>query len=197
MLVLAAFLCLVYGLGRTGRDLWRERGLVLQANEELRVAQEELRLSNEELRERNRQLVEAYVRETATMRREPIRIVVADPDPDVRRVLTLLLAAENDMEIVGQAAREEDAVAAAEGLHPDVVLIDASLTASDCIAALRSLKEPPRVVVLGSYREAALGALTAGASDYVLKDAGHNRLQEAIRRMVSADPEPSAERIQR
>src|SRR4030042_2034265 len=99
MLVLAAFLCLVYGLGRTGRDLWRERGLVLQANEELRVAQEELRLSNEELRECNRQLVESYVRETAAMRREPIRIVVADPDPDVRRVLTLVFAAENDMPV--------------------------------------------------------------------------------------------------
>ena len=197
LLVLSAFLCLVYGLGRMGRELWRERALVLQANEELRVAQEELRLSNEELRERNRQLVESYVRETAAMRREPIRVVIADPDPDVRRVLTLLFAAENDMQVVGQAAGEEDAVAAAERLHPDVVLIDASLTARDCIAALKSLKEPPRVVVLGSYREAALGALTAGASDYVLKDAGHNRLQEAIRRVVSADLEPSAERIQR
>jgi len=197
MLVLAAFLCLVYGLGRTGRELWLERGKVLQANEELRAAQEELRLSNEELRERNRQLVESYVRETAAMRREPIRVVIADPDPDVRRVLTLLLVAEKDMQIVGQAAGEQDAVAAAERLHPDVVLIDASLAARGCIASLRSMKEPPRVVVLGSYREAALGALTAGASDYVLKDAGHNRLQEAIRRVVPADSEPSVERVQR
>lgn len=104
LLVLAAFLCLVYGLSRTGRELWRERDRVLQANQELRVAQEELRLSNEELRERNRQLVESYVREMAGMRREPIRVVIADPDPDVRRVLTLLLAAENDA--VGQSRRE-------------------------------------------------------------------------------------------
>ena len=75
----------------------------------------------------------------------------------------------------------------AERLHPDVVLIDVSLTARGCIASLRSMKEPTRVVVLGSYREAALGALTAGASDYVLKDAGRNRLLEAIRRVVPAD----------
>jgi len=197
MLVLAAFLCLVYGLGRTGRELWRERAKVLQANEELRVAQEELRLSNEELRERNRQLVESYVRQTAGMRRQPIRVVIADPDPDVRRILTVLLAAEKDMQIVGQAAGEQDAVAVAERLHPDVVLIDASLTARDFIAALKSMREPARVVVLGSYREAALGALTAGASDYVLKDAGQHRLLEAIRRVVPADSEPSGEKVQR
>ena len=196
LLVLAAFLCLVYGLSRMGRELWRERGRVLKANEGLRVAQEELRLSNEELRERNRQLVEAYVRQTAGMRRQPIRVVIADPDPDVRRILKLLLAAEKDMQIVGQAASEEDAVAAAERLHPDVVLIDGSLAARGCIEAIKSMKEPARVVVLGSYREAALGALTAGASDYILKDAGHNRLLEAIRRAVPADSEPSEERVQ-
>ena len=197
LLVLSAFLCLVYGLGRMGKELWRERALVLQVNEELRVAQEELRLSNEELRERNRQLVESYLRQMAGTRRQPIRVVIADPDPEVRRVLTLLLAAEKDMQVVGQAAGEQDALAAAEGLHPDVVLMDASLIARDCIEALRSMKEPARVVVLGSYREAALGALTAGASDYVLKDAGQHRLLEAIRRVVPADSEPSAERVQR
>ena len=151
------------------------------------MAQEELRYSNEELRERNRQLVEAYVRLTADIRHQPIRVLIADADPEVRRILTLLLAAEKDMQIVGQAAGEQDTVAAAERLHPDVVLIDVSLTARGCIASLRSMKEPTRVVVLGSYREAALGALTAGASDYVLKDAGRNRLLEAIRRVVPAD----------
>jgi len=197
VLVFFGLLWLVFGLARMGRELWQERAQVLQANEELRVAQEELRLSNEELRERNRQLVEAYVRLTAGMRRQPIRVVIADPDPDVRRILKLLLAAEKDMQIVGQAASEQDAVAAAEQLHPDVVLIDASLTARDCIKALKSMKEPTRVVVLGLYREAALGALTAGASDYVLKDAGHNRLLEAIRRVVPADSEPDARQMQR
>lgn len=184
VLVLAAFLCLVYGLSRTGRELWRERDRVLAANEELRVAQEELRLSNEELRERNRQLVESYARQMTGMRRQLIRIVIADPDADVRRALTLLLAAEKDVQVVGQAAGEQDVLAAAEGLHPDVVLMDASLVARDCIYTLRSMEEPARVVVLGSYREAALDALAAGASDYVLKDAGYYRLLEAIRRVV-------------
>jgi CheY-like chemotaxis protein len=196
MLVLLAFLCLVYGLSRTGRELWRERARVLQANEELRMAQEELRLSNEELRERNRQLVDNYVRLTAGIQ-QPIRVLIADPDPDLRRILAVLLDEEKDVRVVGEAADERDAVAAAERLHPDVVLIDASLTGRDCIVALKSMKQPAQVVVAGSYREGAMHALTAGAFDYVLKDAGHNRLLEAIRRAAPAKSEPGAESIER
>ena len=197
LLVLSAFLCLVFGLSRMGRELWRERARVLQANEELQAAQEELRLSNEELRERNRQLVESYVRQTAGMRRQPIRVVIADPDPDVRRILTALLAEEKDVQVVGQAADEPDTMTAAERLSPDVILADASLANRGCIATLKSMREPAQIIILGTYRDAALDALASWAADYILKDAGRNRLLEAIQRAVPAEPEPSAERVQR
>ena len=196
VLVFFGLLWLVYGLARMSREFWRERARVLQANEELRMAQEELRLSNEELRERNRQLVENYVRLTAGIQ-QPIRVLIADPDPDLRRILAVLLDEEKDVRVVGEAADERDAVAAAERLHPDVVLIDASLAGRDCVAALKSMKQPAQVVVAGSYREGAMHALTAGAFDYVLKDAGHNRLLEAIRRAAPAKSEPGAETIER
>src|SRR5690606_16006375 len=104
---------------------------------------------------------------------------IADDHPIVRAGLQALLGMEADFEVVAEAATPDQAVDAAERENPDVVLMDlqfgtgSSGTGADATRRIRSLDAAPYVLVLTNYDSDAdiLGAVEAGASGYLLKDA--------------------------
>lgn len=116
-----------------------------------------------------------------------IRILIADDHPVVRAGLRALLATESELGIVGEAATPDEAVELAARLSPDVVLMDLQFglaqTGADATRRIRAGDEPPAVLVLTNYDSDGhiLGAVEAGASGYLLKDAPPEELVTAIR----------------
>ena len=117
----------------------------------------------------------------------PIRVLLVDDQRLVRTGFRMILRAEPDIEVVGEAADGREAVAAAAELRPDVVLMDIRMPELDGLEATRLLMtgdEPhPRVVVLTTFNldEYVYEALRAGASCFLLKDAPEEQLVSAIR----------------
>jgi DNA-binding NarL/FixJ family response regulator len=141
---------------------------------------------------------------------EPIRVLVVDDHPVVRQGLRTFLDVQDDLTVVGEAADGEAAVAAADELRPDVVLLDLKMPGADGVAALRGLRasgNPARVLVITSFTEpaAVLPAVRAGAAGYVYKDidppalaaairavhAGHVLLHPDVARLLTAGESPS------
>jgi DNA-binding NarL/FixJ family response regulator len=114
-----------------------------------------------------------------------IRVVVAEDHALVRSGLVELLSAAGDIEVVGTASNGEEAIAAANQLAPDLVLMDLSMPVLDGIEATRRLAAMagPSVVVLTSFsdRDRILRALDAGAVGYLLKDAEPDDLVRGVR----------------
>lgn len=115
-----------------------------------------------------------------------IRVLVVDDHQVVRRGLRTFLEIQDDIEVVGEAADGPAAVACAEELRPDVVLMDVKMPGGDGIEALRRLREldnPARVLVVTSFAEqrTVVPALRAGAAGYVQKDIDPDALAGAIR----------------
>ncbi|GEL96238.1 response regulator [Cellulomonas composti] len=115
-----------------------------------------------------------------------IRVLLADDHPVVRSGLGGLLAVEPDLEVVGEAADGEQAVALAHALHPDVVLMDLRMPRLDGAAATaRIVTEVPgtRVLVLTTYETDTdiLRAVEAGATGYLLKDTPRAELVAGVR----------------
>lgn len=120
-----------------------------------------------------------------------IRIVIADDHPVVRAGLRALLDGEEDIEVVGEAATPDDATALAEQLAPELVLMDLQFgqdaTGADATRSIRALEAAPYVLVLTNYDSDGdiLGAVEAGASGYLLKDAPPDELVAAVRAAAS------------
>ena len=117
---------------------------------------------------------------------ERIRVLLVDDHQVVREGLRAFLQLQPDVEVVGEAAGGEEAVAAAAAGRPDVVLMDLVMPEGDGIAAIRSLAAAApgaRVVVLSSFAddERIFAAMQAGAAGYLLKDVDPDALAEAIR----------------
>jgi DNA-binding NarL/FixJ family response regulator len=116
-----------------------------------------------------------------------IRVLLADDQTMVRAGFRLILSAEPDVTVVGEAADGVEAVAAARRLRPDVTLMDVRMPRMDGIAATRGLladgPAPTRVVVLTTFDVDAhvYDALRAGASGFLLKNAPPEELVQAIR----------------
>jgi DNA-binding NarL/FixJ family response regulator len=114
-----------------------------------------------------------------------IRVVIADDHAVVRQGLRTFLDLQQDIEVVGEAADGEEALALIEELAPDVVLIDLVMPRVDGIEAIRRLAargERPRAIALTPYADEAsvLGALRAGARGYLTKDAGADQIRAAV-----------------
>ncbi len=115
-----------------------------------------------------------------------IRVVLADDQRLVRTGLRMILAAVDDVEVVGEAADGHEAVAVCAEQRPDVVLMDVRMPGLDGIDATREVvaaEDPPRVLVLTTFDldDVVYDALRAGASGFLLKDAPEDRLVTAIR----------------
>jgi DNA-binding NarL/FixJ family response regulator len=115
-----------------------------------------------------------------------IRVVLADDQQLVRTGLRLILNAEPDIEVVGEAANGAEAVEVCLRARPDVVLMDVRMPEVDGIEATHRLSEiehPPKVLVLTTFDldDVVWDALRAGASGFLLKDAPEERLTTAIR----------------
>jgi DNA-binding NarL/FixJ family response regulator len=115
-----------------------------------------------------------------------LRVLIVDDHPIIRAGVRSLFAAAGDLDVVGEAATGEEAVSLARHLQPDVVLCDLRMGAGadgvQTTAALRALDPAPAVVILTTFDRDAelLGAIEAGASGYVLKDAPPEAIVRAV-----------------
>ena len=123
-----------------------------------------------------------------------ITVLVADDQEIVRTGLTMILNAQEGIEVVGQAADGRAAVELARRLRPDVALLDIRMPDVDGIEATRLLAgpdvaDPLAVVVITTFDldEYVYAALRAGARGFLLKDAGPALLAQAIRAAASGD----------
>jgi DNA-binding NarL/FixJ family response regulator len=120
-----------------------------------------------------------------------IRILVVDDHPVVRTGLVALLGGEADLEVVGQAASGEEALALAAESRPDAVLCDLrlgpGLDGVGVVTTLRERPHPPAVLILTTYDNDSdiVRAIMAGASGYLLKDAPADAIAEGLRDAVA------------
>jgi DNA-binding NarL/FixJ family response regulator len=119
----------------------------------------------------------------------PIRVVIADDQPLLRRSLAIVINGASDLVVVGEAASGGEAFDQARDLAPDVVLMDLRMPGIDGIEATRKITADPRlaavrVLVLTMFEldEYVRDALQAGASGFLLKDSEPDYLLDAIRR---------------
>ena len=120
-----------------------------------------------------------------------IRVVVVDDQELMRVGFRMVLGAQEDMEIVGEAANGQEAVDLAESLRPDVVLMDVRMPVLDGVEATRLITERAlaKVLVMTTFDldEYALSALRNGASGFLLKDTPSVQLVAALRSVASGD----------
>jgi DNA-binding NarL/FixJ family response regulator len=123
-----------------------------------------------------------------------VRVLVADDQDLVRTGLTMILDAQPDIEVVGQAADGHAAVELARTLQPDVCLVDIRMPGLDGIQvtellAGRGVQVPMAVVVITTFDldEYVHGALRAGARGFLLKDAGPELLVQAVHAAAVGD----------
>jgi two-component system response regulator DevR len=121
-----------------------------------------------------------------------VRTLIVDDDMLTRAGLAAILGSDDGIEVVGQAATATDGVTLAWELNPDVVLMDVRLPDGSGVEACRKIKADhpdARVLMLTSYsdEEAIVGAVMAGASGYLLKQADAERLTQAIREAAAGE----------
>jgi NarL family two-component system response regulator LiaR len=132
------------------------------------------------------------------MATSPIRVLLADDHAIVRKGVKALLATECEIQVVGEAATGAEAVAQAEALRPDVILMDLVMPGLDGIEATRQITarlSGTRILVLTSFAadEKVFPAIKAGALGYLLKDSSPAELVSAINQVHRGEPslEPS------
>jgi DNA-binding NarL/FixJ family response regulator len=122
-----------------------------------------------------------------------IRVLIVDDQSLVRAGFRMILEAEADVEVVGEAADGAEALAAVEETAPDVILMDVRMPNVDGLEATRRLlegkEEGPRVLILTTFDldEYVYEALRVGASGFLLKDTPPEQLVEAIRVVSKGD----------
>lgn len=119
-----------------------------------------------------------------------IRVLIADDQPLVRAGLSALLAAEDDIEVVGVAEDGVQALALARELRPDVACLDIRMPGRDGIEVARQLAGPGSeipILMLTTFDldDYVFGALEAGASGFLLKDAEPDVIVQAVRQVAS------------
>ncbi|MEU5550568.1 MULTISPECIES: response regulator transcription factor [unclassified Micromonospora] len=125
----------------------------------------------------------------------PVRVLLADDHHLVRTGFRVILEIEDDIEVVGEAADGERAVAMARALRPDVVLMDVEMPGVDGLEATRRIStetdEPggPAVLMLTTFDrdDYLFAALRAGASGFLLKNGTPESLVDAIRVVARGD----------
>lgn len=123
---------------------------------------------------------------------ESIRVLLVDDQELIRVGFRLVLEAEADIEVVGDAGDGAAAIALTRELRPDVVLMDVRMPGTDGIAATQAIAQDvpeSRVLVLTTFNldEYAFGAIAAGAGGFLLKDAQRHELISAVRAVHRGD----------
>jgi DNA-binding NarL/FixJ family response regulator len=123
---------------------------------------------------------------------EPIRILIADDNLRFRQGLRTLLQAAPEMEVVGEAGSGDEAVALADGLQPDVILMDIKMPDVNGIEATHTILESsPHIGILMLTMveddDAVFAAMRAGARGYLLKGALKAEVLRAIRSVSSGE----------
>jgi DNA-binding NarL/FixJ family response regulator len=121
-----------------------------------------------------------------------LRVLLVDDQSLVRMGFRMVLDAEPDLTVVGEASDGREAVQLAAELRPDIVLMDVRMPGMDGLAATREIvaaRPSSRVIVLTTFDldEYAFGGLRAGASGFLLKDARPAELLAAIRSVAAGD----------
>ncbi len=122
-----------------------------------------------------------------------IRVLLVDDHAIVRKGIRALLAEIDDIEVVGEASDGQEAIAQADVLRPDVILMDLVMPGLDGIQATCQIKEQdasPPILVLTSFAgdDKVFPAIKAGAIGYLLKDSEPTDLVDAIRRVHRGEP---------
>lgn len=117
---------------------------------------------------------------------EPIRVIIVDDHPVVRRGIFFALATAEDICVIAEAGNGEEALRVCQEHQPDVILMDMMMPGMDGIATTQALKQrcpQAQVLVLTSFQEShyVREALKAGAIGYLLKDVAIDELAQAIR----------------
>jgi DNA-binding NarL/FixJ family response regulator len=122
-----------------------------------------------------------------------VRVLIADDQDLVRAGLRMLIDAEDDLEVAGEATDGEQALLKARSLRPDLVLMDIRMPNLDGLAATRRLLEgaddAPRVLILTTFdrNEYVYEALQSGASGFLLKDMPGPQLVAGLRAVANGD----------
>jgi NarL family two-component system response regulator LiaR len=127
------------------------------------------------------------------MEQTTIRVLVVDDHAIVRRGIRALLAEIKGIEVIGEASDGQEAMAQADALRPDVILMDLVMPGVDGIEATRQItadETGPRVLVLTSFAgdDKVFPAIQAGALGYLLKDSEPADLVEAIQQVHRGEP---------
>jgi len=122
----------------------------------------------------------------------PIRILLADDHPLFREGVAHSLGVEPDFEIIAQAGSGEEAIELVQRLHPDIVLLDVSMSGMGGIAAAARISASAPVVrimmlTVSENRENLMAALKAGAHGYVLKGVSASELRAITRRVAAGE----------
>ncbi|MEV6522997.1 response regulator transcription factor [Longispora sp. NPDC051575] len=122
----------------------------------------------------------------------PVRVLLVDDQPLLRTGFRMVLGAESDLDIVGEAGDGAEAVDLARRLLPDVVLMDIRMPRMDGVAATKAIVDarlPVRVLILTTFDldEYVVSALRAGASGFLAKDVPAEDLVSAIRTVAAGE----------
>jgi two-component system LytT family response regulator len=118
-----------------------------------------------------------------------LRALVVDDEAPARRKLLRLLGRHPDIEIVGEAASAQDALAQVHGQRPDLLFLDVEMPGTDGLGVARTLlgeSAPPRIVFVTAHAEHAVRAFEVEAIDYILKPVDEDRLHAALARVRRA-----------
>lgn len=122
----------------------------------------------------------------------PIRILVVDDHPVVRKGIVAMLEIEPDLQVVGESSNGEEAIEQAAKLTPDVILMDLVMPKVDGVEAIRQIKQTQpdaRILVLTSFgtSDKVMPSLNAGATGYLLKDSDPTELLTAIHKVYNGE----------
>jgi DNA-binding NarL/FixJ family response regulator len=122
-----------------------------------------------------------------------VRVVLVDDQALIRTGFKMILEAEDDIEVVGEASDGEQAISMTRSVRPDIVLMDVQMPTMDGLEAtgriVRDANVPSRIVILTTFErdDYVFEALRAGASGFLLKNAPSEELVHAVRVVAAGD----------
>jgi len=115
-----------------------------------------------------------------------IRVLIAEPNPQMRRVLRGLLDTQDDLRVVSEAADGREALLAVDRWRPQVIIISDILTNPEAVKVMKAVQPPAQVIVLATYQASVLPAFAAGADACLDRDTGTHQVIDTIRQIAGA-----------